>query len=125
MRIEAKLRNQRRNSGSKIVGRRAVGQRHEIIHSATYAVPILGPILPDSDLFVMRGSDVFAVYTQFLEELLARTHSRENDLDVLAGSQSRQRDHFLRQVEYPNRLAHVENEDIAVPPHGPGLEDEL
>ena len=101
------------------------GQTNKVVDAAAEAVPIHGDVLPDADLGVRRGLHVLALDPQLLEELLARTQAGEDDLDVLAGPEAAERDQLLGQVHDLDRLAHVEDEDLAALAHGGGLEDQL
>ena len=51
---------------------------------------------------------------QLLVELLARAKARDDDRDVLVGDVAGQRDHHAGEVEDPDRLAHLEDQQLAV-----------
>src|SRR5688572_9022804 len=69
--------------------------------------------------------DLFVVVDQLLEQALTRAQAGEHDFDVLVGREPVEADQRLRQVDDPDRLAHIEDEDFAAVPHGSGLEDQL
>jgi hypothetical protein len=79
----------------------------------------------DHDLLVARRDDPFALGDQFLVEFLARPQARKDDLDVLLWFEAVESDHILGQIQDPDRLAHLEDEDLAPLSHRPGLQDQL
>src|SRR5690606_36892800 len=79
----------------------------------------------DHDLFVVGGHGVLALTEEFFEEFFAVAEAGEDDVDVLAGFESGEKNHLLREVEYADGLSHVEEEDLAAVAHDRGFEDEL
>src|SRR2546427_778675 len=65
------------------------------------------------DAVVLRGGDLLLGGHQLLVELLAGPEADEADRDVLVGLEAREADHLAREVEDADRLAHVEDEDLA------------
>ncbi len=76
------------------------------------------------DLRVRRRRDLLVRPPELLVQLLARPHADELDRDVALGLPAREPDHVARQVEDPDRVAHVEDEDLAAAADRAGLHDE-
>ena len=66
-----------------------------------------------------RRVDGLAVVPQLLVQLLARPRADELDRDVALGLLAREADHVPREVDDADRLAHVEDVDVARPPIAP------
>ena len=69
--------------------------------------------------------EVLVDVEDLLEELLAGAQAGEADLDVLARGEAREADHVAGQVDDLDRLAHVQDEDLAVAAQDAGLEHQL
>src|SRR5207249_30190 len=79
--------------------------------------------LHDLDPVVLRGGDLLLGGHQLLVQLLARAEADEADRDVLVGLEAREPDHLPGEVEDAHGLPHVEDEDLAAPAEGGGLQD--
>src|ERR1039457_7100771 len=62
---------------------------------------------------------------EFLVEFLPGADTGENNFDVLFWPEAREQDEIAGQIQNPDRLAHVQNEDLATLAHGGSLNDEL
>ena len=78
----------------------------------------------DIDFGVSGPVHFFGIEAEFFEELFAGPCAGENDGDILF-SFSAELDEVFREVYNLDGLAHVEDEDFAILPHGSGLHDEL
>src|SRR5438552_1549793 len=66
----------------------------------------------DLDFIVISRKDMFRVGDQLLEQLLARAETGKPNFDILVGFEARKPDHVAGQIDNPNRLAHIEDEDF-------------
>ena len=77
------------------------------------------------DLAVARRAHLLVHVEQLLVELLAGTDAHHLDRDVAAGLVARELDHAAGEVDDPDRLAHVEHEDVAALGDAGGLDHQL
>lgn len=66
----------------------------------------------DQDAVDHRRQASLVAIEQLLVELLAGAQAGERDLDVLVRAQAGEPDHLARDIDDPDRLTHVENEDL-------------
>ena len=79
----------------------------------------------DKDHLVVGGIQLFRLDQELLVELLAGTEADLDDIDILIGLQAAQADHALRQIQDPDRLAHIQSVQVAVLRHGSAGHDQL
>ena len=77
------------------------------------------------DFLVVRGDDALAGGDQLLVQFFPGPQAGKFDGDVLFRFQAVEPDEIPGHVDDPDRLAHVEDEDLAAFPHGSRLEDQL
>src|SRR5439155_15205419 len=77
-----------------------------------------------ADLRVRGGHEVLSSVSDFLKQLLARSDADEFDLDVFVRFEAAQFDHLSRQIDDPDGLAHVQDENLPTDALGGTLEDE-
>ena len=56
---------------------------------------------------------MFVLQIEFFEELLSRAKSRELELDIPIGPQSREQHEITGEIDDPDRLAHVQHENLS------------
>src|SRR3954470_17589598 len=76
-------------------------------------------------LRVIGRQHILSAEEHLLVKLLARSHAREPDLDVGADSQARESDQVGGDVDYPDGLSHVEQEDLTAASERAGLQHQL
>ena len=96
-----------------------LGHLHQPAFVLTGRLVVVAAGLGDLDLRVGGRKVVFLVGKDFLVEFLAVTQTGELDLDVLGTGEG---DHPLCEIHDPDRLAHVEDEDLTALAHRAGLE---
>ena len=109
--------------GGDVEGVGDADQLVDLVGQPVVVVALVGG--QDHDLLVARRDDPFALGDQLLVELLAGPQAREDDLDVLLRLEAVESDHVPGQIQDPDRLAHLEDEDLAPLSHRPGLQDQL
>src|SRR3569833_75050 len=67
----------------------------------------------------------FEARRELLDQLLTGPNTAVANLDVLVRTETRKRDQVSGEVHDPNRLAHIENEDLATFAHGASLQHQL
>src|SRR3569833_117704 len=75
--------------------------------------------------FLGRRHSAFFQMAHFFVMLFARPGAGELDPDVFVRPQSRKQDQIARQIDDPDRIAHIENEYLAAASHGGSLQDKL
>ena len=78
----------------------------------------------DEDFPMPGGMDAFGLGEKFFVEFVARAQVDELEFDVHPGFHPGQTDHLSGQIQDTHGLAHVQDENLAVFPHGAALNDE-
>src|SRR5215831_858703 len=99
-------------------------QSFQPLDPARQHVPAQRMVVDHAHLFLVRSEYGFADTVEFLDQLLSGTQTGEMNVDVLIWHLAGEANHVLREIDDPDRLAHIENKNLRALAAGRCLENE-